>query len=225
MQGSCLSLQIGHMAPMSTCSQLLMDPSDGQGFQIHLTLNAINCQDSPSVTLSSSSPLDSHVICKTSKFSTQCTIHSKVSGCYSLINRHFLSPNGPTHQWSHTMSQPAHKIIPPSWFIDNACQPELSSHHRDPASMFASSTTPDATSSPLPESSTPPQTDTEDTLSIAADPSQAQSSIKHPSQTTQSSLSLDSVIIISPMTSDGPDGSPNTAPQAKKSKTSLTPVS
>ena len=123
------------------------------------------------------------------------------------------------------MSQPAHKIVPPSRFNDNACEPELSSCHRDMASMFASSTTPNAASSPLPESSPPPPTDTENTSSIAADPAQAQSSMKRPSQTTQSSLSLDSIIIVSPTTSDGPDGSPNTTPQAKKSKTSLTPVS
>ena len=81
----------------------------------------------------------------------------------------------------------------------------------------ASTSTPagpaESTSSPSPVSSPPPQTDTED--SLTAHPSQTWSSSKHP---IQGSASLDSVIIISPTTSD--DAS--TAPKTKKPKTSLT---
>ena len=122
------------------------------------------------------------------------------------------------------MSRPTRKIVPPSRFNDNACVPEVSLHRRDTASMSTLSAAPKVTSSPLPESSPPPQMDMEDTWSIPTDPPQARSSLKRPSQ-TQSLLSVDSVIIVSPTTSDGPDGTPDTAPQAKKSKTSLTPVS
>ncbi|KAF8265903.1 hypothetical protein EI94DRAFT_1803773 [Lactarius quietus] len=100
------------------------------------------------------------------------------------------------------MSQPARKIVPPARFTDNAGEVELTSLCRGMVSMSASVTT----SSPLPASSPPPQTDTEDP--------------------TQSSLlleSLDSVIILLPTTSDEPDGTSNTTPQAKKTKTSLAP--
>ncbi|KAF8257417.1 hypothetical protein EI94DRAFT_1817918 [Lactarius quietus] len=121
------------------------------------------------------------------------------------------------------MSRPACKIVPPSRFTDNVGEVKLTSLHR-PTVPTSMSVAPSITSSPLPASSPPPQTDTEDTSLVAADPSQAWSSTKHPPQTSLSLDSLDSVIIISPTTSDGPDDSPDTAPQVKKSKTSLTPV-
>ncbi|KAF8258253.1 hypothetical protein EI94DRAFT_1708159 [Lactarius quietus] len=121
------------------------------------------------------------------------------------------------------MSRPARKVVLPSRFTDNLGEVELIPLCRAIVSTPTDSA-PATTSSPLPVSSPPPQTDTEDASSVAADPSQARSSTKRPSQPTRSSLSLDSVIILSPTTSDGPDGFPDTAPQAKKSKTSLTPV-
>lgn len=114
------------------------------------------------------------------------------------------------------MSRPARKIVPPARYADNL---ELTSHSRAIASVSAASTAPELASSPLPGSSPPPQTDTEDTLSLAADSSQARSSSKRPSHAIQASLSVNSVIVVSPTTSDD---APPTAPKTKKPKTSLT---
>ncbi|KAF8266827.1 hypothetical protein EI94DRAFT_1701466 [Lactarius quietus] len=113
------------------------------------------------------------------------------------------------------MTRPIRKIVPPSRFADDS-DDELTPHHGANTSLSVAS----ATSSPLPQSS-PPQTDMEDALSLTADPSQTQSSSKCPSHTIQASVSLDSVIVVSPTTSDG--ASPAIPiPKTKKLKTSLT---
>ncbi|KAF8260751.1 hypothetical protein EI94DRAFT_1811296 [Lactarius quietus] len=100
-----------------------------------------------------------------------------------------------------------------------------------PMESMPMSVPPMTTSSPLPMSSPPPQTDTEDTLSFAADSSQAQSSSKHtltPSHTVQASLSLDSIIVLSSSTTDGAPytgDTVGTAPKSKKPKNSGISVS
>ena len=120
------------------------------------------------------------------------------------------------------MSQPPCKIIPPARYADYVGELELTTHHRVTTSMSAALTPTMSTSSPLPGSSPPPPTDTEDTSwssSTAADPSQAQRPLKRPAHSLQSSASLDSIIIVSPTTSD--DVHDTSAPQIKKPKTSL----
>ena len=121
------------------------------------------------------------------------------------------------------MTRPARRIVPPSRYI-NDDELEPTPHHRVVTTATslstASTSTPagpaESTSSPSPVSSPPPQTDTED--SLTARPSQTRSSSKRPSHAIQASASLDSVIVISPTTSD--DAS--TVPKTKKPKTSLT---
>lgn len=120
------------------------------------------------------------------------------------------------------MTRPPRRIIPTfKLTADNAGELELASHRRvvavASASASAALTAPEPISSPLPGSSPYPQTDTEDASSPAADTSQARSSSKRPYRTAQGSLSLDSVIVLSPTSSDVPDG----APKTKKPKASL----
>jgi hypothetical protein len=91
-------------------------------------------------------------------------------------------------------------------------------HCRVTPAMSVALTATESTSSPLPKSSSPPLTDTEDTLS-AADPSQAQSSLKRPAHSIRSSATLDSIVIILPTTSDD---IPDPVPQTKKPKMTLT---
>ena len=120
------------------------------------------------------------------------------------------------------MSQPPCKIIPPARYADYVGELELTTHHRVTTSTSAALTPTMSTSSPLPGSSPPPPMDTEDTLwssPTAADPSQAQRSLKRPAHSLQSSASLNSIIIVSPTTSD--DVLDTSAPQIKKPKTSL----
>jgi hypothetical protein len=112
-------------------------------------------------------------------------------------------------------TRPARRIIPTSKLTaDNAGDLELSSHRRAVASASAALTV--RSPSPfLPESSSPPPTDTDDNLS------QARSSSKRPSQAIRSSLSLDSVIVVSPTTSDdGGDHALSSEPKTKKAKKS-----
>ena len=124
---------------------------------------------------------------------------------------------------------PARKIFPSAKLAaDNAGELELTTHCRAVASASAAALTaplPNSSSPlpaslpplpaslpPLPASSPPPHTDTDD----AADLVQVRGSLKQPSQVLQSSLSLDSVIVLSPTTSDN---APEAAPTAKKTKT------
>ena len=97
---------------------------------------------------------------------------------------------------------------------DNAGELELTTHRRAVASAAAAASTapPPNFSSPLPASSPPLLTDTEDT----ADQLQVRGSLKQTSHTLSSTLSLDSVIILSPTTSDN---TPDAAPSSKKPKT------
>jgi hypothetical protein len=114
------------------------------------------------------------------------------------------------------MFRPSRKIVPPARYKEG--EPELATHHRVTPSTSVALTAAESTSSPLPNSSSPPPTDTEDTSS-AADPSQAWSSLKRPAHSIRSSATLDSVVVISPTTSDD---IPDPAPQTKKPKMSLT---
>jgi hypothetical protein len=116
------------------------------------------------------------------------------------------------------MNCPSHKIVPPARYKENVGELEQTSHCGAIMSVSAVSTAPELTSSPLCESLPPPQMDAEDASSLA-DPLQAQHSLKHPSHSIQNSLSLDSVIVLSPTTSDG---APDTVPQSKKPKNVLT---
>ena len=110
--------------------------------------------------------------------------------------------------------QPAWQIIPTSKLTaDNAGDLELTSHRRVVASAAAALTAPSSSPSsvsPLPDSSPPPQTDTEDASS------QGQVPLKRPQAIGSSSLN--SVIVISPTTSDN---APNSDPRSKKAKTSV----
>ena len=133
--------------------------------------------------------------------------------------------------------RPAQKIIPTAKLAaDNTGELELTSHCRAVASASAAAlavplpnflsplpvSSPSlpvslpslpAFSPPLPASSPPPHTDTDN----AADLVPVRGSLKQPSQVFQSSLSLDSVIILLPTTSDN---APEAVPTAKKMKTS-----
>ena len=126
--------------------------------------------------------------------------------------------------------RPARKIIPTAKLAaDNAGELELTTHRRAVASASAAalavplpnSSSPlpvsspplPASSPPLPASSPPPHTDTDD----ASDLVPVRGSLKRPSQVLQNSLSLDSVIVLSPTTSDN---APEAVPTAKKTKTS-----
>ena len=126
--------------------------------------------------------------------------------------------------------RPARKIIPTAKLAaDNAGELELTTHRRAVASasaaalavplpnssspLPASSPPLPASSPPLPASSPPPHTDTDD----ASDLVPVRGSLKRPSQVLQNSLSLDSVIVLSPTTSDN---APEAVPTAKKTKTS-----
>ena len=119
--------------------------------------------------------------------------------------------------------RPARKIIPTAKLAaDNAGELELTTHRRAVASASAaalavplpnSSSPLPASSPPLPASSPPPHTDTDD----ASDLVPVRGSLKRPSQVLQNSLSLDSVIVLSPTTSDN---APEAVPTAKKTKTS-----
>ncbi|KAH9019409.1 hypothetical protein EDB84DRAFT_1566079 [Lactarius hengduanensis] len=118
--------------------------------------------------------------------------------------------------------RPSRKIIPTAKLTaDNAGELELSSHRKAVASASAASKVPPpislSTSSPLPDSSPPPQTDTDDALSLATDLSEVRSSSKRPSQAIRSSLSLDSITVLSHTTSDAGD---DNTPKSKKTKTS-----
>ena len=125
---------------------------------------------------------------------------------------------------------PARKIIPTAKLAaDNAGELELTTHRRAVASasaaalavplpnssspLPASSPPLPASSPPLPASSPPPHTDTDD----ASDLVPVRGLLKQPSQVLQNSLSLDSVIVLSPTTSDN---APEAVPTAKKTKTS-----
>ena len=107
---------------------------------------------------------------------------------------------------------PAHKIIPTSKLTaDNAGNLDLNSHRRAVASATAALTAP-SSSLPLPDSSPPPQTDMDDASS------QTQTSLKRATQLTESSSSLNSVIIVLPTMSDN---APNSEPKSKKMKISV----
>ena len=114
-------------------------------------------------------------------------------------------------------TRPAHRIIPTSKLMaDNAGDLELTFHRRAVASATAALTAISAPSSRLlPVSALPnsslPQTDTEN----ASTPSWA--SLKRHPQATESSSSLNSVIIVSPTT---PNNAPESGPKPKKMKTS-----
>jgi hypothetical protein len=116
-------------------------------------------------------------------------------------------------------TRPPQKIVPTAKLAaDNAGDLELTSHRRAVVCASVAFTDPQPNcSSPLPGSSPPPQTDVDDAPSPAPDSSQGQSSTKRPSQSVKSSLSLDSVIIVSPTTSDD---APDVAPKTKKPKNS-----
>jgi hypothetical protein len=123
------------------------------------------------------------------------------------------------------MARPLRKIIPSSKLTaDNVGELELTSHRRAIASTALIAPASELASTPLPESSPPPPTDTEDASSITADSSQAQRALKRPSQSSlsldRSTFSFDSVIVISPTTTDD---APDTAPKAKKAKPTLAP--
>ena len=120
-----------------------------------------------------------------------------------------------THSQCAMSTCPARKIIPMAKLVaDNAGELELTTHRRAVASAAAAASTapPPNFSSPLPASSPPLLTDTEDT----ADQLQVRGSLKQTSHTLSSTLSLDSVIILSPTTSDN---TPDAAPSSKKPKT------
>ena len=108
---------------------------------------------------------------------------------------------------------------------NNAGDLELSTHRRavTTASAALAGPLPSSSSEPspsplraLPESSPPPQTNTDDALSVATDSFQMGRSSKQPSQAIASSPSVDSIIIVSPTTSDDL----SCAHKVKKKKTS-----
>jgi hypothetical protein len=121
-------------------------------------------------------------------------------------------------------TRPLRKIIPTAKLTaDNAGDLELPSHRRAIAIASATvlSTTAPPSSSPLPESSPPPQSDTDNASSPATEPSSpARLLAKRPSQALTSTPSLDSIIIISPTTSDDGHAFPDPIPKAKKTKLS-----
>ena len=101
---------------------------------------------------------------------------------------------------------------------ENAGELELTAHHRAVASVTAAlAALPLKPSSPLPESSPLPPTDTDD---VTTDSLQVQSiltSIKQCSEAMSSLLSLNSVIVLSPTTSNS---GPISTPATKKAKIS-----
>ncbi|KAH8986091.1 hypothetical protein EDB92DRAFT_1818405 [Lactarius akahatsu] len=119
--------------------------------------------------------------------------------------------------------RPVRKIIPTAKLTaDNAGDLELMSHRIAVASASAALTAPQlsrtpATSSPLPESSPPPPTDTEDASSPAPHLAQARTSSKRPSCAT--TKSHDSVITVSSTTSDDASEVALVPPKFKKPKT------
>ena len=123
----------------------------------------------------------------------------------------------PPSRQNLVMSRPPRKIVLPTRYADYVGEPELTTHRRVATSTSVALTA-TTTTSPLPESSPPPPTDTEGT-SMAADPSPAQRPLKCPAYSLQSSASLDSIIVVSPTTSD--DVLDTGAPQTKKPKTTL----
>jgi hypothetical protein len=129
--------------------------------------------------------------------------------------------------------RPARKIFPTAKLTaDNAGELELTSHRRAIASVTATSAAASSISLPPKDSSesssllpcpslppsSPPPTDTDD----ATDSLQVQRLKKRPSQAISSSLSTDSIIILSLMPSDhAPNSSPevtDTARTAKRAK-------
>jgi hypothetical protein len=125
--------------------------------------------------------------------------------------------------------RPARTIVPTAKLTaDNAGELELTSHCRAIASAFSASTasrldyrpaTSPITSSPLPESSPPPLTATENSSSLGSSP--VRGSSKRPSCPTRSTLSHDSIITISTSTSDDADtdiDALDTAHRLKKAK-------
>ncbi|KAH9044071.1 hypothetical protein EDB83DRAFT_2523694 [Lactarius deliciosus] len=126
---------------------------------------------------------------------------------------------------SRTMSpRPVRKIIPSAKLTaDNAGNLELTSHCMAIASASVALTAPQlsrtpATSSPLPESSPPPPTDTEDASSPAPHLAQARTSSKRPLYATIKSH--DSVITVSSTTSDDTSEIALMPPKLKRPKTS-----
>jgi hypothetical protein len=122
--------------------------------------------------------------------------------------------------------RPQRKIFPSTKLAaDNAGDLELSSHRKAVASASAQlrvpSPTPSAPDSPLPSlaSSLPPHEGFDDDTSLAADPPQFRTISKRPSQVL-TSPSLDSVIVVSPTTSNDAH---DPAPKAKKLKRSMAP--
>ena len=117
-------------------------------------------------------------------------------------------------------TRPARRIFPTAKLTaDNAGDLELTTHRRAVAFASAALTAPPhppSCSSPLPESLPPPPTDTDE----ATDSFQVQTSqtlSKRRSEAMSSTLSLDSIILVSPTTSDDP---PVNAPMSKRMKTS-----
>ena len=117
--------------------------------------------------------------------------------------------------------RPTRRIIPTSKLTaDNAGDLELTFHRRVVASATAALTAPSSNPSsvsPLPDSSPPPQTDTDDVELVATDSCHTRSSSKRPSQSIADTPSVESIVIISPTTSDDPSH----APKPKKTKTSM----
>ena len=114
-------------------------------------------------------------------------------------------------------AHPTRRIFPTAKLMaDNAGKLELSVHRRAVAFTSAALTAPPppSCSSPLPESSPPPLTDTDE----ATDSFQTgQTLSKQRSEAMSSTLSLDSIVVVSPTTSDN---SPINAPVFKKMKIS-----
>ena len=139
----------------------------------------------------------------------------------SLLKHHVSSPSltHPLARQCIMSTRPAQRVFPTTKLTaNNTGELELATHHRAVASASVASTRPlPHSSSPLPESSPPPQTDTKD----AANTSQLRGLLKQSSQalsTVSSLLSLDSIIILSPTTSDNPH---EAGPTSKKTKTLL----
>ena len=117
-------------------------------------------------------------------------------------------------------TRPAQKIFPTAKLTaDNAGELELTTHRRaivSASAALAASAAPQpplSSLSPLPESLPPPPTDTDDAANLVPD----RGSLKQPAQHLRSSLSLDSVIVLSPTTSDN---APDPVLTAKKTKLS-----
>ena len=155
--------------------------------------------------------LSSHIEIPTSHFDTP---HAFVS---TYITEVFWSLTGSPA--SAMPARPARKIFPTAKLTaENAGDLELTAHRRAVASASAALTAPPPkSSSPLPESSPPPPTDTDDATTDSLQVQSLQTSTKRRSEAMSSSLSLDSIIVISPTTSDG---GPISTPPTKKAKIS-----